>query len=149
LKRVAHYLEDEETFLLTYGDGLSNVNITTLLDFHQKHGKLATVTSVPPISRFGVLEADSEGQVQRFREKPKANGLISAGFFVFNRRILDYLGGPDCILEREPLERLARDGQLMAYRHDGFFFAMDTYREYQHLNELWASDQTPWKVWSE
>jgi glucose-1-phosphate cytidylyltransferase len=87
--------------------------------------------------------------VQRFMEKPKANGMISAGFFVFNRRVLDYLDGPECVLEREPMERLAREGQLMAYRHDGFFYAMDTYREYQHLNELWASEQTPWKVWAE
>ncbi len=149
LQRVARYLENDDTFLLTYGDGLSDVNIGSLLDFHRQHGRLATVTSVPPISRFGVLETDAQGQVQRFMEKPKANGLISAGFFVFNRRVLDYLGGPECILEREPLERLAREGQLMAYRHDGFFFAMDTYREYQYLNELWASEQTPWKVWAE
>ncbi len=82
-------------------------------------------------------------------EKPQSNGLISAGFFVFNRRIFDYLTGPECVLEREPLERLASEGQLMVYRHDGFFFAMDTYREYQHLNELWASENTPWKVWSD
>jgi glucose-1-phosphate cytidylyltransferase len=148
LKRVARYLEDDETFLLTYGDGLSDVNIGSLLEFHKQHGRLATVTSVPPVSRFGVLEANNDGQVQRFMEKPRANGLISAGFFVFNRRVLDYVGGPDCILEREPLERLTREGQLMAYRHDGFFYAMDTYREYQHLNELWASEQTPWKVWT-
>jgi glucose-1-phosphate cytidylyltransferase len=147
LQRVARYLEQDDTFLLTYGDGLSDVNISSLLDFHRQHGRLATVTSVPPVSRFGVLETDTTGQVQRFMEKPRANGLISAGFFVFNRRILDYLSGPACILEREPLERLAREGQLMAYRHDGFFYAMDTYREYQYLNELWASEATPWKVW--
>jgi glucose-1-phosphate cytidylyltransferase len=149
LQRVGRYLENDETFLLTYGDGLSDVNISHLIDFHHQHGRLATVTSVPPISRFGVLEADSQGRVQRFMEKPKSHGLISAGFFVFNRRVLDYLGGPECILEREPLERLACEGQLMAYRHNGFFFAMDTYREYQHLNELWASATTPWKVWAE
>ena len=149
LQRVARYLADDDTFLLTYGDGLSDVNIRNLVEFHKSHGKLATVTSVPPISRFGVLEANAEGKVERFAEKPRANGLISAGFFVLNRRIFDYLTGPDCILEREPMERLARDGQLMAYRHDGFFFAMDTFREYQHLNELWASEKTPWKVWTD
>jgi len=149
LQRVARYLADDDTFLLTYGDGLSDVNIRSLVEFHKSHGKLATVTSVPPISRFGVLEANSQGKVERFAEKPRANGLISAGFFVLNRRIFDYLTGPDCILEREPMERLARDGQLMAYRHDGFFFAMDTFREYQHLNELWASEKTPWKVWTD
>jgi glucose-1-phosphate cytidylyltransferase len=149
LQRVARYLKDDDTFLLTYGDGLSDVNIHSLIEFHKSHGKAATVTSVPPISRFGVLETDPRGQVQRFAEKPKANGLISAGFFVFNRRIFDYLTGPECILEREPMERLAREGELMAYRHDGFFFAMDTFREYQYLNELWASAKTPWKVWSD
>lgn len=149
LQRVARYLEDDDTFLLTYGDGLSDVNIRSLIEFHKTHGKIATVTSVPPVSRFGVLDADAQGRVERFMEKPKANGLISAGFFVFSRRIFDYLNGPECILELEPMERLAREGQLMAYRHDGFFYAMDTYREYQHLNELWASEKTPWKVWSD
>ena len=149
LQRIARYVADEDTFLLTYGDGLSDVNVENLIAFHKKHGKIATVTSVPPISRFGVLETDNHGQVLRFAEKPKANGLISAGFFVLNRRIFDYLTGPECILEREPLERLAREGQLMAYRHDGFFFAMDTFREYQYLNELWSSEKTPWKVWSD
>jgi len=149
LQRAERYLADEDTFLLTYGDGLSNVHIPTLIDFHKKHGKIATVTAVPPISRFGVLETNAQGKVERFAEKPQANGLISAGFFVFNRRIFDYLTGPGCVLERDPLERLARDGQLMSYRHDGFFFAMDTFREYQYLNELWASEKTPWKVWSD
>lgn len=149
LQRVARYVADDDTFLLTYGDGLSDVNIRDLIAFHKSHGKAATVTSVPPISRFGVLEANAQGKVERFAEKPRANGLISAGFFVLNRRIFDYLTGPECVLEREPMERLAREGQLMAYRHEGFFFAMDTYREYQYLNELWASANTPWKVWSD
>jgi glucose-1-phosphate cytidylyltransferase len=149
LHRVARYLEKDDLFLLTYGDGLSDVNIHKLIEFHKSHGKTATVTAVPPISRFGVLEAGAGGKVERFAEKPRANGLISAGFFVFHRRVFDYLTGPECILEREPLERLAREGELMAYRHDGFFFAMDTFREYQYLNELWASDKTPWKVWTD
>ncbi len=147
LLRVARYLADDETFLMTYGDGLSDVNIHSLIEFHKGHGKTATVTSVPPVSRFGVLEAEEGGKVVRFAEKPKANGLISAGFFVFNRHIFDYLTGPECILERDPLERLAREGQLMAYRHDGFFFPMDTFRDYQHLNDLWKREKTPWKVW--
>jgi glucose-1-phosphate cytidylyltransferase len=149
LQCIAKYLADEDTFLLTYGDGLSDVNILNLIEFHHSHGKIATITSVSPASRSGVMYANTVGEVQRFCKKPKPNGLISAGFFVFNRRIFNYLTGPDCILEREPMERLAQDGQLMAYRHDGFFYAMDTYREYQHLNQLWASDQTPWKVWQE
>lgn len=147
IKRVSRYLSDDDTFLLTYGDGLSDVNIKAVIDFHRKHGKLATITSVSPISRFGLLDVDTQGQVQRFVEKPKSDGAINAGFFVLNRKVIDYISGDDCILEREPLENLARDGQLMAYRHEGFFFAMDTYREYQALNEMWGSGHAPWKVW--
>jgi len=149
LKRVSRYLENDETFLLTYGDGVSDVNIRALIDFHLSHGRLATVTSVSPVSRFGMLDIDSQGTVQRFAEKPQADGSISAGFFVFNRKVLDYLDGDNSILEREPLEKLAKQGELMAYRHRGFFYAMDTYREYQFLNELWAANQAPWKVWAQ
>ena len=148
LKRVARYI-DSDTFILTYGDGLADVDIHALLDFHQAHGKLATVTTVRPPSRFGLLDLEEDGHVSRFAEKPQSQGWASAGFFVFNRKVLDYLDGEgdDCVLERRPLECLAADGELMAYRHDGFFFAMDTYREYQHLNDLWAQGQAPWKVW--
>ena len=124
--------------MLTYGDGVSDVDIRRLVEFHKSHGKIATVTTVPPISRFGVIDLAENERVSSFNEKPKTDGWINAGFFVFNRQVFDYLGGDECIFEREPLERLARDGQLMAYRHDGFFYAMDTYREYQHLNELWS-----------
>jgi glucose-1-phosphate cytidylyltransferase len=146
VKRIQKYIDDD-TFLLTYGDGIGNVDIRALLDFHRAHGRLATLTTVRPLSRFGILEVDGEDQVWRFREKPQLDDWISAGFFVFNRRVFDYLGGDDCILEREPLERLACEGQLMAFRHEGFFYAMDTYREYQYLNELWATGNAPWKVW--
>ena len=113
----------------------------------KSHQKLATVTTVRPISRFGSLNIDETGSVSSFIEKPRSDGWINAGFFVFNRGIFDYLGGDECILERDPLERLAAEGQLIAYRHEGFFFAMDTYREYLHLNDLWAGAKTPWKVW--
>src|SRR4029077_14965116 len=137
LKRVARYI-DTDTFMLPYGDGLSNINMRALLDFHRAHGRLATVTTVRPISRFGVPELGAEDRVLRFSEIPQTQGWVSAGLFVFHRRVLDYLEGDDCVLERRPLERLAADGELMAYRHEGYFFAMDTYREYQHLNELWV-----------
>ncbi len=147
VKRIARYLGDDETFLLTYGDGLSDVNIRAVLEFHKNHGKLATVTSVSPFSRFGILDIDDDGMVNRFVEKPRSDGAVSAGFFAFNRKVLDYLWGDDCILEREPLEKLSQEGQLMAYRHEGFFYAMDTYREYVALNEMWASQRAPWKVW--
>ena len=115
--------------------------------FHKSHGRLATVSTVRPVSRFGILTLDNDNQVLEFMEKPRAEGWASAGYFVFEKEVFDYLGGDDCILEREPLEQLARDGELVAYRHEGFFFAMDTYREYQALNELWRSGEAPWKIW--
>jgi glucose-1-phosphate cytidylyltransferase len=144
LKRVQRYLNDD-LFLLTYGDGLSDVDLNKLVAFHRSHGKLATVTVVRPLSRFGVVHVGAAGQVEGFAEKPQAEGWISAGFFVFDRRVLDYLDGDDCILEREPLERLAKDNQLVAFHHEGFFQAMDTYREYKQLNDLWVSGQAPWR----
>jgi len=144
IKQIERYITDA-TFMVTYGDGVSDVPIDTLLHFHHSHGRLATVTTVRPVSRFGVLELGADGQVLDFTEKPQMNGWVSAGFFVFDRKILDYLDvDVNCILEREPLERIAKEGQLMAYRHEGFFFAMDTYREFLHLNELWTSGQAPW-----
>jgi glucose-1-phosphate cytidylyltransferase len=146
IKRIQRYIDDE-TFAVTYGDGLADVNFAELLAFHRGHGKLATVTAVQPTSRFGVLEVNDAGGVRSFAEKPKLEGFTSAGFFVFQRRVFDYLHGDDCILEREPLEQIAREGQLMAYRHEGFWYAMDTYREYKQLNEMWAAGKPPWKVW--
>lgn len=138
---------DGDVFMATYGDGLSDLDLGALARFHKSHGKLATVTTVKPASRFGILDLNDAGQVTSFAEKPQMESWASAGFFVFDKRVYDYLTGDTCILEREPMERLAREGQLMAYRHDGFFFGMDTYREYQHLNELWKTGKAPWKVW--
>ncbi len=147
ISRIKKYI-DGDMFLLTYGDGVSDVNIRDLVEFHKRHGKIATVTTVPPISRFGHVELDYEDRVESFLEKPRTQGWMSAGFFALDRRVFDYLGGDDCVFERQPLERLAAEGQLMAYRHDGFFYAMDTYREYQHLNERWAAGDAPWRVWA-
>ncbi len=146
IKRVQKYITDD-TFMVTYGDGLANLDIHALLDFHRAHGRWATITAVRPVTRFGVLTLDNTARAISFAEKPRLDGWVSAGFFVFNRRVFDYLSGDDCVLEGEPLERIAREGQLMAFRHDGFFYAMDTYREYKYLNELWDSDNAPWKVW--
>ncbi len=146
LKRVQQYI-DTDTFMLTYGDGLADLDLASLLEFHKSHGKLATVTTVTPTSRFGIVEMSGDGQVMKFLEKPRTETFASAGFFVFQREIFNYLTGDQCILERDPLQRLAADGQLMAYYHHGFFQAMDTYREYEYLNDLWARDQAPWKVW--
>ncbi|HMF77211.1 MAG TPA: glucose-1-phosphate cytidylyltransferase [Bryobacteraceae bacterium] len=148
LKRVAKYLVNEDRFMLTYGDGVSDVDMNKLLDFHLSHGKIATVTTFRPISRFGILDINPANQVQNFIEKPKSDAWASAGFFVFEREIFDYIDGDQSILEREPLERLAAAGELMAYHHDGFFFAMDTYREYQLLNDLWKAERAPWKTWA-
>lgn len=147
VQRMQPYMTDD-LFLVTYGDGLTDLNVDALLAFHRQHGKIATVTTVRPYSRFGILELGEAGDVIQFTEKPQLDGWASAGFFVFDRRIFKYLSGDDCVLEREPLERLAREGQLMAYRHNGFFYAMDTFREYQYLNNLWNSGQAAWKVWS-
>jgi len=134
------------TFLCTYGDGLSDVPIDRLLAFHRAHGKLATVTTTRPLSRFGVMEVGGEGSVERFREKPQVDGWVNAGFFVFEPGVFDYLNA-ESVLEEEPLARLAADNELMAFRHDGFWQPMDTYRESQLLNTLWDSGQAPWRVW--
>lgn len=147
VKRVEPYI-DGDTFMVTYGDGVSDLDVGQLLAFHRAHGRLATVTTVRPFSRFGIINLDPEDRVTDFAEKPQMDGRASAGFFVFNRRVLDYLDSAStCVLERAPLERLAQAGELMAYRHDGFFFAMDTYREYTYLNELWDAGRAPWHVW--
>ena len=147
VKRAARYL-GPGPFLVTYGDGLADVDLGELVRFHRSHGKLATVTSVKPQSRFGVLELEPGGRVRAFAEKPVSEGWVNAGFFVFEPRVLDYLReDADCVLEHDPLERLAKDGELVAFRHPGFFQAMDTYREYQLLNDLWSRGKAPWKTW--
>ena len=147
VKRVEQHVKGD-TFMVTYGDGLSNVDIKKLLAFHQSHGKLATVTTVQPVSRFGITQIDDQSRVTSFSEKPKVEGWVSAGFFVFNRKIFDRLEGGDAeILETAPLERLAAEGQLMAYKHEGFFFPVDTYRDYLYVNDLWKDGEAAWKVW--
>jgi len=146
VKRVEKYL-DGAPFLCTYGDGLADVDITALLASHRAAGKLATVTTVQPLSRFGVMDVSGDGVVEHFREKPQVEGWVNAGFFVFEPEVMGYLDD-DCVLEEEPLARLAADRQLVAYRHSGFWQPMDTYRESQMLNHLWDDGVAPWKVWS-
>ena len=145
VKAVGKYLGDRR-FMCTYGDGLADVDITDLLAFHESHGRLATVTTVRPLSRFGVMDVDAQGVVQAFREKPQVDGWVNAGFFVFEPEVLDYLE-PNSVLEEEPLEKLAGAGQLVSYRHQGFWQPMDTYRESRMLNEMWNTASAPWKVW--
>jgi glucose-1-phosphate cytidylyltransferase len=147
--RAGRYVRGD-TFCLTYGDGVSNVDLGGLLAFHRAHGKAGTVTGVRPAGRFGELDVDAAGRATQFNEKPQVEkGFINGGFFVFHRRFLDrYLEHrDDLILEQEPLQRLARDGQLMVYPHTAFWQPMDTYREFKLLNDLWASGAAPWKVW--
>jgi glucose-1-phosphate cytidylyltransferase len=148
VKRVAGYLGDE-TFLLTYGDGLADVDIPALLAFHRAHGRLATVTAVQPLGRFGALELDDEQRrVTSFTEKPAGDGAwVNGGFFVLEPGVLDYITGDDTFFEHEPLERLALDGELMAYRHEGFWQPMDVLRDKNLLEQLWQSGQAPWRVW--
>jgi glucose-1-phosphate cytidylyltransferase len=146
---VRRYVEGDEPFLLTYGDGVSDVDVTRLVQFHHAHGRVATVTAVRPPGRFGEMRIE-DGQVREFNEKPQASeGFINGGFFVLDgRRIWDYLGtASDCVLEREPLRRLAAEQQLQAFQHTGFWQPMDTLREYNLLNDLWATGKAPWKIW--
>ena len=148
VKRLERWLGDEDTFMLTYGDGVADVDIAALCRFHRAHGKLATITTVRPPARFGGIVFDGD-RVSEFTEKPQTGeGWINGGFFVLNRRVLDYISGDDTLWEREPLERLAIDGELMAFRHEGFWQPMDTLRERKLLDDLWTSGAAPWKVWS-
>ena len=138
---------DEEAFCLTYGDGVSDIDIGATIDFHKKHGKLATVSAMLPPRRFGILELEGD-KVLRFTEKPKADGShINGGFFVLSPRVADFLGDDTTVWEQEPLQGLAEQGQLHAYQHDGFFQPMDTLRDKAYLEELWADGQAPWKTW--
>ena len=136
---------DEETFCVTYGDGLADVNIAELVAFHHSHGKIATVTAVHPFSNFGLMDVAENGFVAGFREKPVMQDWVNGGFFVFNRRIFEFLDD-NCTLEREPFEALSRRGEMMAYQHEGFWKCMDTYKDSLEFEELWNG--TPaWKVW--
>jgi len=147
LGRVANYLKNEEAFCMTYGDGVSDVDITELLAFHKSHGKQATLTATYPPGRFGALNFEGN-QITEFKEKPKGDGaMINGGFFVLSPNVLDRISGDDCIWEQEPLMGLATEGQLMAYKHEGFWQPMDTLRDKMHLEELWEEGKAPWKTW--
>jgi glucose-1-phosphate cytidylyltransferase len=148
LKRVAEYVENEPLFCLTYGDGLSDVNITELINYHKSKKVKATLTATTPPGRFGALDIIS-GKVDSFREKPKGDGaMINGGFFVLSPAVIDFIAGDKTIWEREPLERLAEEGSLGAYEHNGFWQPMDTLRDKLYLEELWHSGKAPWKIWS-
>lgn len=148
LKRVANYVKDDDMFCLTYGDGVSDVNITELIAYHMAQNVKATLTATIPPGRFGALDL-SGNKVNSFMEKPKGDGaLINGGFFVLSPQVLDYITGDQTIWEREPLERLAQEGNLAAFEHTGFWQPMDTLRDKTYLEALWQSGQAPWKTWS-
>lgn len=148
LLRVAEHLRDEEAFCLTYGDGVSDVDIRAVIDFHKCHGKDATLTAVYPSARFGALEI-ANGRVRSFQEKPKGDGaMINGGFFVLSPKVLRHIEGDATVWEQAPLTKLAEENQLMAYEHDGFWHPMDTLRDKHYLEELWAGGNAPWKAWN-
>ncbi len=147
VKRVARYLENKP-FMLTYGDGVANVDIGALVAFHREHGRQATVTSVQPMGRFGALDLGGDSRVLGFQEKPKGDGSwVNGGFFVLEPEVLDRISCDGTVFEKEPLEGLSRDGQLVAYKHGGFWQPMDTLRDKNHLEELWGGGNAPWKIW--
>ena len=147
IKRIEQYVHGE-TFMLTYGDGVCDVNIEQLLNYHREHGKIATLTAVMLDQSKGVLDIGGDNAVRSFREKSARDGApINAGYMVLEPRVFDYLGGDDCVFEQEPLGKLATDGELMSYLHKGFWQCMDTYREKAQLEKIWESGNAPWKVW--
>lgn len=150
IKKIERYIGDDETFMLTYGDGVSDIDIDELLKFHKNHGKILTVSGVRPPGRFGELEHNAEGQITEFNEKPQASGgRISGGYFVCNREIFKYLDASrdDETFETDPMRNLARDGEMMMYSHDGFWQCMDTYRDFALLNDLLDNGKAPWIKW--
>lgn len=148
VKRIQKYIGDQP-FMLTYGDGVADIDIEKLLQFHNSHGKLATLTASEPTGRFGALALSEEQQITSFREKLKGDdGWINGGFFVLQPEIFDYIEDDQTVFEKAPLERVADDGQLMAYKHRGFWHPMDTLRDKQHLEDLWKSNVAPWKIWN-
>lgn len=149
VKRIQEYIGDEP-FMLTYGDGVSDVNIADLVKFHQAHGKMVTMSAYNAGQRFGVLDIDAEGKITEFREKTQGDGnQINIGFMVCQPQFFDYIEGDSTVLEHDPLERVAKEGQLMAYKHEGFWQCMDTVREKEQLEKMWASGNAPWKVWKD
>ena len=150
IKRIKKYLDPDEPFMLTYGDGLCDVNINETEAFHRAHGKLATMTVVNAGQRFGVISMGESGQINSFREKRDSDGTpINGGFMVLDPKVIDYIDGDDTVFEKAPLEQLAVDGQLMAFKHDGFWQCMDMQKDKDNLEKIWYSGQAPWKKWED
>jgi len=149
IKRIREFVGNE-TFMVTYGDGLSNQDLGELVSFHRRHGKIGTMTTVQPSGRFGAVDMDKNDEIKAFVEKPRGDGAwINGGFFVFEPQIFEYIDNDEIIFERQPLEKLSREGQLMAFRHEGFWKPMDTLREKHEFEDLWNSGNAPWKLWND
>ena len=149
IKRIKKYIGNS-TFMLTYGDGVGNIDLKDLVEFHKKHRKYVTLTAVQPSGRFGALEINQKNEVTSFQEKPKGDNVwVNGGFFVLEPKIFDYIEGDETMWEREPLENLSRDKQLVAYKHKGFWMCMDTLRDKRTLEALWNSGNPPWKIWKD
>ena len=147
IKKVRPYIGDE-TFMMTYGDGVADVDIKDLLKFHKSHGRIATITAAQPVGRFGALNLSDDNIVDVFKEKPRGDlSWVNAGFFILESKVFDYISDDDTFFEREPLENLSRDRELVAYKHFGFWHPMDTLRDKNHLESLWQSGKAPWKIW--
>jgi glucose-1-phosphate cytidylyltransferase len=147
IKRIKNHINNE-TFMITYGDGVGNIDIKSLFEFHKANGKACTVTSVQPSGRFGLLSIDENSSVQSFFEKPKGDGAwINGGYFVCEPSIFDYIEGDATIWEKEPMERIATDGQMKAFKHNGFWRPMDTLKDKMDLHEMWVAGKAPWKIW--
>lgn len=147
IKQVEKYINDDDFFMVTYGDAIADINIVDLIKFHKSHGKLATLTGIRPDSKYGVLQTQ-DNLVKRFNEKPRVNDYVNGGFFIFEKEVLKLLDADiDCILEKNPLEKLANSNNLAIYKHEGFWQCMDTYRDYKMLNEMYNENNTPWMIW--
>jgi len=147
IKKVEKYIESE-IFMATYGDGISDVNIEDLLDFHLQHNKIATITGFHPRTKYGQVKIGEEEKIISFQEKPRLEEFINGGFFVFDKEFFNYLD-EDCVLEREPFERLVEEQQMGLYKHEGFWFALDTYKDYLEINSMYETNQTPWMIWKD
>lgn len=145
LKRIEKYLKEDD-FLMTYGDGVSDVDINRLIKFHKDKGKIATITGVHPMSPFGLIEVE-DGIVKAFKEKPRLKDMINGGFMVLNRKVFDYIPEEDCMFEEEPLRSLAVNTELAVYEHNGFWTAIDTFKDIEKINKMWEDSDTPWKIW--
>lgn len=146
IKRIERYIKGDR-FFLTYGDGVADINIIDLLNFHKSKGKIATLTAIQPMSRFGIVEFDKNNIITSFKEKPKLDGFINGGFFVLEKGVFNYLRGDKDIFEQEPLKNLAKDGQIVAYPHNGFWECMDTFKDVKRLEQLWEAKKASWKLW--